>query len=119
VVAKAKSAEGRLQCLINKFGIPPASARNVQMAIVQATLLHSAELWWDGKVAATKQFQLAINRLARATLGCFPSTPLGPLLVEASMIPAVPLLNYRRARYAESLLGMPVDARNDGPEAML
>ncbi|KAI5800619.1 hypothetical protein FPQ18DRAFT_384192 [Pyronema domesticum] len=35
------------------------------------------------------------------------------------MTPAVPLLNYRRTRYAQRLLGMPCDAGNDGPDAML
>jgi hypothetical protein len=116
VVAEAKSAELCLKYLINKFGIPLVSAWNVQMAIVQATLLHGAEQWWDGKVATTKQFQLAINRLARGTLGCFSSTRLGPLLVEAGMIPAIPLLNYRHARYAQRFLGMLVDAGTMAPK---
>jgi hypothetical protein len=106
VVAKAKSAEGRLRSLINKFGIPPVSARNVQVAVVQSTLLYGAELWWNGNTKVTRQFQLTINRLVRGTLGCFRSTPLGPLLTEANMMPAIPLLNYWQTRYAHQLLRM-------------
>jgi ribonuclease HI len=83
---------------------------------VQSTLLYGAELWWDGK-APTRQFQLAINRLARGTLGCFQSIPLGPLLVEAGMTPAIPLLNYRQSRHAQRLLGMPCDS--PGPQEIL
>lgn len=48
VVSKDKSAEGRLVSLINKFGIPPASARNIQVAVVQSTLWYGAELRCDG-----------------------------------------------------------------------
>ncbi|KAI5799420.1 hypothetical protein FPQ18DRAFT_375577 [Pyronema domesticum] len=101
--SKAKSARGHLRSLINKFGIPPASARNVQMVVVQSTLFCGAELWRDGNPRTTQPFQLAINRLARFTLGCFRSSHLGPLLVEANMTPAIPLLNYGRTRYAQRL----------------
>jgi hypothetical protein len=111
VVSKSKSAEGHLHSLINKFGIPPVSARNVQVAVVQSTLLYGAELWWDGDSKLTRQFQLAINRLMRGTLGCVRLIPLGPLLMEANMMPVIPLLNYRRTQYTQRLLRMPTGPR--------
>jgi hypothetical protein len=111
VVSKAKSAEGCLRSLINQFGMPSASAHNVQVTVVQSTLLYGAELWWNGNPKTTQQVQLAINRLVRGTLGCFSSTPLGPLLTEANMTPVIPLLNYRQTRYAQCLRRMPSGPR--------
>jgi hypothetical protein len=44
VVSKARLVEGRLQSLINKFLIPPASAHNVQVVVAQSTLVRCITL---------------------------------------------------------------------------
>ena len=41
-------AEARLRRIVNKYGVPPAGARNLQTAIVQGTMLYAAELTWKG-----------------------------------------------------------------------
>jgi hypothetical protein len=106
-IAKARAAEKRLRNLVGKYRVPPASARNLQVAIVQSTMLYGSELTWNGKEPQAKDYQLAINRMAHRTLGVFRSTPLGALIAERDMTPAVPLLNYRQSRYAQRLLSTP------------
>ena len=49
-IGKARQAEAQLRQIVNKYGLP-ASARNLQMAIVQGTMLYAAELPWSGKRA--------------------------------------------------------------------
>jgi hypothetical protein len=95
-IARARRAEGALRGLVGKYGIPPSAARNLQTAIIQSTMLYAAELTWTGKEGPMmREYQLAINRMARNVLGCFPSTPIGALAQESNLTPAHPLLNYR------------------------
>lgn len=47
------------------------------------------------------EYQRAINRMARSTLGAFRSTPQGILAAESGLTPARALLNYRQARFAQ------------------
>jgi hypothetical protein len=110
-IARARATEKQLRRLIGKFGVPPASARNIQIAIIQSTLMYGAELTWTGKAPDAKGYQPAIYRMARGTIGAFQSTPLGPLLAESGMMPAVPLLNHRQSRYAQRILRQPVGTR--------
>jgi len=56
----------------------PAMARTLQTAIIQSTMLYGEELTWDGKKTHSQQYQLAINRMARSTLGS-PVNPPGGL----------------------------------------
>lgn len=48
-----------------------------------------------------------INRQARATTGMLKSTPVGPLVREASLAPAEVLLEARQLGYTTRLLGLP------------
>jgi hypothetical protein len=66
--------------------------------------MYGAELTWTGKAPEAKDYQLAINRMARGTIVAFPSTPLGPLLAESGLIPVGPLLDHRQSRYAQRIL---------------
>ena len=61
-INRAKVAERRLRSLVDKFGTTPATARTLQTAIIQSTMLYGAELTWDGKKTHAQQYQLAINR---------------------------------------------------------
>ena len=47
------------------------------MAIVQSTMPYAAELAWNGGKEQEGEYQSATNRMGRATLGAFQSTPLG------------------------------------------
>ena len=63
------------------------------------------------------EYQRAINRMGRSTLGAFRSTPLGIVAEESGHIPARALLNYRQARFAQRPHARPRDW--EGPEEIL
>jgi hypothetical protein len=111
-VARAKAAEKQLRRLVGKFSIPPASVRNIQVAIIQSTLLYGAELTWTGEALEARDYQLAINRMARGMIGAFPSTSLGPLIAESGLIPAIPLLDHRQSRYAQWIARQPEESKS-------
>jgi hypothetical protein len=50
-----------------------------------------------------------INREARAIMGCMKTTPIGPLIAEASLTPAKALLDHCQCRYAECIARLPKD----------
>ena len=55
--------------------------------------------------------------MGRATTGTFQSTPLGIVAAESKMALARPLLDYRRAKFAQRLMARP--KRYHGPEKNL
>jgi len=95
-IQRAKAASARLKGLVGQNGIPPSSARNLQTAIIQSTMIYASELTWTGKGPMEREYQLAINQMARNTLGCLPSIPLGALIRESNLTPVASLLNHRR-----------------------
>ena len=64
-----RQAEAKLRRVVNQYDVPPASVRNLQAAIVQGTMLYASELTWNERDTVEGQYQLAINRMARSTLG--------------------------------------------------
>ena len=113
-IAKTRQAKARLRRIVNKYGVPPAAARNLQTAIVQGTMLYAAELTWSGQKGVEREYQWAINRMGRSTLGAFGSTPQGIVAGESGLTPARALLNRRQARLTQSLCARPRDG--GGPE---
>lgn len=87
------------------------------MALAQGTILYASELTWSGGVGVEGEYQRAINRTGRATLGVFWSTPLGVIAAESRYMPARALLNHRQARFAQRLHARPKDG--EGPEGAL
>ena len=116
-IGKTRQAEARIRRIVSQYGVPPASARNLQMALVQGTMLYAAELTWSGQKNIEGEYQRAINRMARSTLGAFRSTPQGILAAESGLTPARALLEYQQARFAHRLLAQPRDG--GGPEEIL
>ena len=116
-IAKARQAEARLRRIVSKYGVPPASTRNLQMAIVQGTMLYGAELTWNGRRGATREYQDAISRMGRATLGAFQSTPLGIVTAESGLTPTGALLDHRQAGFTRRLFARPQG--EGGPEEIL
>ena len=116
-IAKTRQAEARLRRIVSKYGVPPAATRNLQSAVVQGTMLYAAELTWNGKKKVEGEYQQAINRMGRAKLGAFRSTPLGIVAAESGLTPARALLNHRQARFAQRLYARPQDG--GGPEEIL
>ena len=96
-IGKARQAEARLWRIVSTYGVPPASARTLQMAIIQGTMLYAPELMWNGGKGIEGEYQAAINRMGRATLGAYRSTPLGMVAAESGLVPARALLNHRQS----------------------
>ena len=97
-IGKARQAEARIPSIVNQYEVPPGSARTLSMSLVQGTMLYVAELTWSGQRGVEGEYQRAINRMARSTLGAFRSTPLGVLAAESGHTPARALLDYRFAQ---------------------
>ena len=77
-------------------------------------MLYASELTWNGQDKVKGPYQLAINRIARATLGVHQSTPWGIIMAESGFTPARALLDHRRARFAQRLYARPQTGQ--GPE---
>ena len=104
---KAKAAEYRLKSISNTYGLSPGLVRRVQLAAVQSVALYGAELWWRGQKTWANDLQKLINRQARSITGALLTTPIGPLVNEAALVPAAPLLNDRQRKYALRALQLP------------
>ena len=102
-IGKTHQAEGRLRRIVSKYGVPPAASRNLQSAIVQGTILYASELTWKGQKSVEGEYQLAISRMGKATLGTFQSTPRGIAAGESGLTPARASLNHRQARFTQRL----------------
>ena len=74
-IGRTRQAGARIRRIVNQYGIPPVSARNLQMSLVQGTMLYAAELTWSGRKGVEGKYRRAINRMVRSTLGAFRSTP--------------------------------------------
>ena len=97
VLNHAKGGEAAICSLVSKYGVPPASARNLQQALIHRTLLYGAELTCDGSKKMEKEVQLLTNRMGRASLGVRQTTPLGIVMAESGLTPARALLDHRQA----------------------
>ena len=81
-IGKTRQAEARLRRIVNQYGVSPAAARNLQAAIIQGTMLYASELTWNRKDNVEREYQLAINRMSRASLGAFQTAPCGIIMAE-------------------------------------
>src|SRR5271156_5828740 len=105
---KAKAAENRLRSISGTHGLSPGLVRRVQIAAVQSVALYGAEIWWQGQKKWAEDLQRLINRQARAITGALRTSPIGPLIKEASLTPAIPLLEDKQRRYALRALKLPI-----------
>ena len=74
-------------------------------------MLYASELTRNGRDKVEGQYQLAINRMARSTLGVHQSTPRGIVMAESGFTLARALLDHRRARFAQRLYAKPQGGR--------
>lgn len=112
-IGKTRQAEARFRQVVNLYGVPPASARNLQESIIQGTMLYASERTWNRKENVEKEYQLANNRMGRASLGAFQTAPRGIVVGESGFTPARTLRNHRRAKFAQSLYARPGGAGED------
>ena len=80
-------------------------------------MLYAARLTWSGQKGIEGEYQRAINRMARSTLGAFRSTPQGIIAAQSGLTPARALLDHRQARFTQRLYAPPRDG--GGPEEIL
>ena len=92
-------------------------APNLQQAIVQGTLLYAAGLTWNGRSGMEGEYQAFINRMGRATLGAFRSTPLSIVAGESGLTPARVLLDHRQTPFTQRHLARPQG--HDDPEEIM
>jgi hypothetical protein len=104
---KAKSAENRLRSISSTYGLPPGLVRRVQITAVQSVALYGAEIWWRSQKTWAQDIQQLINRQVKAITRALKTTPIGPLVKEAALIPAESLLDDRQKRYALRALQLP------------
>ena len=62
--------------------------------------MYGSEVTWRGQKSMSRTFQKNINRMARATLGVLPSTPVAFLQAEGGSIPAEARLDGRQEAFA-------------------
>ena len=110
VLKRAKRADAAVQKMVGKYGVPPASAENLQQALVHGTLLYAAELPWKGSRKEEKDVQVLTNRMGRASLGVRRTTPVGIITAESALPPARALLDHRQASFALRLLSRLVNS---------
>lgn len=115
-IGKTRQAEARIRRIVNQYGVPPAAARDLQLALVQGTMLYESELTWGGQKGVKGEYQRAINRMARSTLGAS-RPPQGTLAAESGLTPARALLDHHQARFAQRLLSRPQSG--GGPRGFL
>ena len=72
-------------------------------------MLYAAELTWSGQEDVEREYQRAINRMGRFTLGAFRSTPRGIVAGESGPALARALLNHCQARFTQRLCARPRD----------
>ena len=104
VLNQARKADAAVRRIVGKHGAPPASARNLQQALIHGTPLYGAELTWNGTKSVEKEVQGLTNRMGRASLGVRRTTPLGIVRAESALPPARALLGRRQARFALRLM---------------
>ena len=117
VLDRAKRADAAVQKVVGKYGVPLASARNLQQALIHGTLLYAAELTWRGTKKEEREVQLLTNRMGRASFGVRRTTPVGIITAVSALPPARALLDHRQASFALRLLPRPVGS--DGQEEIL
>ena len=109
---EGKQAMTRLRRLTGQMGRSPANCRKVMMACIQSVAMFGAELWWKGDhvtgtMGRAQELQRLINQQAQATMGCFRTTNLGALRMEASLRAATAQLENRQRWFRLRLLSLP------------
>jgi len=98
-LANARKAQSRVRSLMVKRGLHPRSCQRIQVAAVQAVVLHGVELLWRGQKNTAQEVQNVLNKPGRSVTGCFRLTPQGALTNDAALRLANALLDNHLRRY--------------------
>ena len=96
-VNRTRQAEARIRRIVSKHGIPPVSARNLQLAVIQVALLYASEIasMGESSAATAGECRRMTSAMGRTTLGCFRSALLEIVMTESKLTPARSLLDSR------------------------
>jgi ribonuclease HI len=107
MMRKARGAQRELRRLSTQRGLTAGNVRKVQVACIQAVALYGSEVWWKGQRNRLEDLQKMVNQQAREITGCLRTTPIGPLVKEAGLRPAISLVENRQRRYGTRILTLP------------
>ena len=100
-VAQAKAAFLRMARLTNiERGLSHIAMRQMYLACVTSISDYASPVWWRGQHTFTDRLQGLQNMALRKILGCFKTSPVRPMEVEACLCPPEVRLNYSRRKYA-------------------
>ena len=116
-IGRARQAEARLRRIINTYGVPPAAAHNLQMAIIQGLCFMPP----SSPGAETGEWRESTRGPSTRWVGppreLFDRHPGPGDSRSRELMPARALLNHRQARFAQCLFARPADGQ--GPEEIL
>lgn len=92
---KARRTEDRVRRLATARGLMQRLVRKIQVVAVQAITLYSADVWWNGQKGWCEEYQRHINRYGMTVTRMVRSASKGVVISEASLPPALSLLNNR------------------------
>ena len=100
-VSQARSAFYRLYRLANtERGLAPFAVRQLYLACVTSVSDYGSAIWWKNQKQFTRPLQGLQNLGLRKILGCFKTTPVIPMELEAALVPPQIRLNTSLRRYA-------------------
>lgn len=100
-VGQAKAAFYRMARLTNsEKGLSPIAMRQLYLASVTSVCDYASQVWWKGQKNFLVFLQNLQNLALRKILGCFRTTPIRPMEVEACLCPPDTRLNHCRRKYA-------------------
>jgi ribonuclease HI len=86
--SQAKGVYYRLLRLGNaERGLSPHAIRQLYIACITSVADYGAPVWWHGQLGLLKGLQSLQNLACRRILGCFRTSPILPMEVEASLLP--------------------------------
>lgn len=100
-VSQAKAAFQRMARLTNaEKGLSPLAMRQLYIACVTSISDYASQVWWKGQKNFLEMLQGLQNMALRKILGCFRTSPVRPMEVEACLCPPDVRLNHSRRKYA-------------------
>lgn len=104
-VAQAKKAFGRMARLTNtEKGLSHIAMRQLYLACVISIADYASPVWWKDQKQFSDRLQGLQNIALRKILGCFKTSPIRPMEIEACLCPPEVRLNHSRRKYALRVL---------------
>lgn len=106
-IAQAKAAFGRMSRLANtEKGLTPYAMRQLYIACIRSISDYASPVWWRQQQHITQKLQGLQNMALRKILGCFKTSPIKPMEIEACLYPPAVRLNHAHRRYAFRIIHM-------------